>query len=456
MSVAMASVILSASMTVPVVTPIMAESTIQSNEISINTPQDFIDAYLSKKTLDENGNVLTYEAYKTVDEITTENYQTILSSEVSYNSLSEELKTQLDQTLVANGMPTYASFLAHAKEIEASLQPQEETVVQQEQEQIEAPQVQEETVVEQEQPQTVVEETPQVQEETVITEQPVQTETTDKPYTYTAVVSGITVTVQASEGAFPENVEMVATPVEVDGALLGIDIYFHVAGSTEEIEPTSAVTVTLNYSDLGQSEDLTVVHILDDASRQTLGNATSTSATFDTTTFSTFAIVAQAQVTTEEKVEATTTEEKVETSTETDTNTSSEKVETDTTSSMTSEEKSENDATASAFVTTYVSDTEGNVYTEATASNYAQIISGTTAWNNMSVSQRARVNAILTQNSNKTYLALLKEAQTYNQGKVVNTAVYNQTSTYTWLATAAAGAFLAILSKIKKLNESES
>ena len=123
---AMASVLISSSMIIPMATPILAESTSTTpiTEVKIETPEDFVNYCLSfKKTVD---NKTVYEAFKVVDDT---NYQTILNSETTYQELAkdETKKDAIDELVkknTENVYPTYDSLLKAAKDKDASIKEQ--------------------------------------------------------------------------------------------------------------------------------------------------------------------------------------------------------------------------------------------------------------------------------------------------------------------------------------------
>lgn len=134
---AMASVLISSSMIIPMVTPILAESTSTTpiTEVKIETPEDFVNYCLSfKKTVD---NKTVYEAFKVVDDT---NYQTILNSETTYQELAkdETKKDAIDELVkknTENVYPTYDSLLKAAKDKDASIKAQQEAEKKQQEEQ---------------------------------------------------------------------------------------------------------------------------------------------------------------------------------------------------------------------------------------------------------------------------------------------------------------------------------
>lgn len=134
---AMASVLISSSMIIPMATPILAESTSTTpiTEVKIETPEDFVNYCLSfKKTVD---NKTVYEAFKVVDDT---NYQTILNSETTYQELAkdETKKDAIDELVkknTENVYPTYDSLLKAAKDKDASIKAQQEAEKKQQEEQ---------------------------------------------------------------------------------------------------------------------------------------------------------------------------------------------------------------------------------------------------------------------------------------------------------------------------------
>lgn len=66
---------------------------------------------------------------------------------------------------------------------------------------------------------------------------------------------------------------------------------------------------------------------------------------------------------------------------------------------------------ANKFIGTYVSDEEGNIYPEATADNYGQILSGMSDWEALSQSEKDAINKKLAGAGSKPYEELLERAQ---------------------------------------------
>ena len=125
---AMASVLISSSMIIPMAMPIHAESTSTTpiTEVKIETPEDFIKYCLSNKKIVDNKTV--YEAFKAVDDT---NYQTILDSETTYQELAkDDTKKEAIDALIKknteNAYPTYDSLLKAAKDKDAAIKAQQE------------------------------------------------------------------------------------------------------------------------------------------------------------------------------------------------------------------------------------------------------------------------------------------------------------------------------------------
>ncbi len=82
------------------------------------------------------------------------------------------------------------------------------------------------------------------------------------------------------------------------------------------------------------------------------------------------------------------------------------------------------DASADAFIKTYLTGADGAIYKEATAGNYEQILSGKDAWNAMSKAEQDAVNAKLTANGGKTYPELLAQAETIEKNAIAFVETY--------------------------------
>ena len=69
------------------------------------------------------------------------------------------------------------------------------------------------------------------------------------------------------------------------------------------------------------------------------------------------------------------------------------------------------DAQKDAFIKKYLSDQDGNMYTALTAGNYEQILSGVPDWENMSQAEKDAINVVLKEKMGKTYEELIAQAK---------------------------------------------
>lgn len=163
-TVAMASVIMT-SMVVPIAEPIFADEV-----VSTMTAQQFIDTYLSKSVIDETTQGIVLEVYTSVDQIDATNYTAVLNSECVYNAMSQELKDEINSTLVAKSQLNYESFLTKAKEIQTQIQQEQaaqETTEPEQKEEVQQPETSQDVQTTEEPKTEEVSETENVQEEVV-------------------------------------------------------------------------------------------------------------------------------------------------------------------------------------------------------------------------------------------------------------------------------------------------
>ena len=111
------------------------------------------------------------------------------------------------------------------------------------------------------------------------------------------------------------------------------------------------------------------------------------------------------------------------------------------------------------FIKQYVSDGQGVVYDKATESNYRQIISGLSSWNQLSLDQKKEVNEELIRKVNKSYNLLLQESQRVQfhadplpeKKPSISTGVQGFQGLYGMLSALSVGIFSYLISKYKHL-----
>lgn len=113
------------------------------------------------------------------------------------------------------------------------------------------------------------------------------------------------------------------------------------------------------------------------------------------------------------------------------------------------------DSAVQAFVKSYLMDANGNLYTQITASNYRQILSGVSAYTSLSTSQVSNLNTYLINNGSKRYITLVSQAQRYeNTGSTadpnVHTAAATQSGLYAAGMTISLGALAFVFKKYRK------
>ena len=377
LSSTIASVLAVATLGIPTL-PITATG--ETEQIVINTAQDFVDVYLSYKTVTfvDMTEVDTYTLFTSVDE---SNYLSVLAAKNYYDSLSYDYKSMVDQSgLSVTVMKTdqeKANDLFLQQQIDALLAydlidlntwvltaNDINTKILQE--------IEQQQLAQQESEQQVVEENVEETEEIVESEQDVQTE---------EVVLEQEV---VEEAAFAQAQESV-------------------------LEMNAAASIVLD------KQDNEVANLLKES-------------------------VLEASVEQVEVSESVTTDKQLTAQPAT-----------------TRLNESSSSTTAQTFVSTYLTSSAGNIYTQANSTNYQYILNGLSAWNNLSTTDKEQVNSILQNKVGKTYQTLLQEAQTIKYGgsggTYVNTGAETYTSLYAWMCGISAALFGLILSRKKEVSE---
>lgn len=75
------------------------------------------------------------------------------------------------------------------------------------------------------------------------------------------------------------------------------------------------------------------------------------------------------------------------------------------------------DSQSNAFIKSYISDKNGNMYTKVTGQNYEQILSGKSDWEKMSQDEKDAINAIIKNSMGKTYEELIAESETIQKAQ---------------------------------------
>lgn len=101
---------------------------------------------------------------------------------------------------------------------------------------------------------------------------------------FTGSDDGISVSVTASEGTFPNNTEMSVSKVSADSSSVSVDISFYADG--QKVEPNNEVSVSMDYTEL-DGEEFHVYH-----EGELIDTATSTNAEFTADSFSVYSIEA--------------------------------------------------------------------------------------------------------------------------------------------------------------------
>ena len=113
--------------------------------------------------------------------------------------------------------------------------------------------------------------------------------------------------------------------------------------------------------------------------------------------------------------------------------------------------KETTDASVSQFISTYLTSTSGNVFTSANSLNASKILSGMQSWVNLSTAQKNSINSMLLAKGSKKYMVLVQEAQKIQLGsKTVNTATSTNTSLYAMLSVISLGFIGFITKKLKR------
>lgn len=123
------------------------------------------------------------------------------------------------------------------------------------------------------------------------------------------------------------------------------------------------------------------------------------------------------------------------------------------------EMKKENkNATVQGFIDTYLTASDGTIYSIANTLNYKQILGAMPAWTKLTSAQRAGVNSILNKKIGKSYNKLVQEAQSIelNKGSVVTPSIHTSTENHAGLYGALTGLSVAMFGwLLKKHTEKE-
>ena len=97
------------------------------------------------------------------------------------------------------------------------------------------------------------------------------------------------------------------------------------------------------------------------------------------------------------------------------------------------------------FVASYLTSSQGSVYTQANSSNCQSIINSLVEWNKLSATEKSEVNKILQSKVGKTYQTLLKEAQAVRYGSGIQQPIKGTTYIPTNTANQTYAGFYALL-----------
>lgn len=113
--------------------------------------------------------------------------------------------------------------------------------------------------------------------------------------------------------------------------------------------------------------------------------------------------------------------------------------------------KETSDASVTQFISTYLTGTNGSVFTSASTFNASKILSGMQSWMSLSTSQKNAVNSELLSKGSKKYMVLVQEAQKIQLGsKTVNTATSTNSSVYAMLSVISLGFIGFIAKRLKR------
>lgn len=378
----------------------------QAVKDSVNTKlSGGYSAFLNKaKAVDTdrkaNAFISQYLPVKTTAEVTSANAQTIINSESEYNKLSQEVKDSVNAKITGG----YTALLNQAK-----------------------------TVQDQEQANSFVSQYVPVKTSAEVNSTNAQT-----------IMNG-----ETTYNGYSDSVKALINAQLTDS-------YDTLLAAAKNVQTAQTQTTALRSVRLYSAKKTVSTTASTEASAATTASTTATTASTESSTeektVSTTTADASATDTTSEKTESTsddtTTEEKTSTTTDsssTSDTTASKAASLPTATSTTTKKKT---STVTAFVETYLTDAQGNIYTEATTENYRTIIGGVSAWNSMKTVQKARVNSIVSKATGKTYQSLLQEAQkiqTKVMNKETNTAAATGSTFYRLLCTAAGAVFSWLL-----------
>lgn len=120
-------------------------------------------------------------------------------------------------------------------------------------------------------------------------------------------------------------------------------------------------------------------------------------------------------------------------------------------SETTANVKETTDASVTQFISTYLTSSNGNVFTSANTLNASKILSGMQSWMSLSSAQKNLVNSELIAKGGKKYMVLVQEAQKIQlSSKTVNTATSTNSSVYAMLSVISLGFVGFITKRLKR------
>lgn len=115
---------------------------------------------------------------------------------------------------------------------------------------------------------------------------------------------------------------------------------------------------------------------------------------------------------------------------------------------------------AQAFISQWLTSSQGNLYGAATSYNQSRILDAMPSWNSLSPQTRLEINQRLKSVTGKTYQKLVREAQQLKLGRPlvwnntrVHTAASEPVGFFTGLITASAAVFVLLGQKLGKSKE---
>lgn len=399
------------------VVPVLANTSVQTNGkqqiTKITTAQDFVDVYCSLQKIDTKGKLLDERIL--ITEINEKNYEVVLSGKTVYDSLSKDMKLQIDDILneefatyaatnkTAQLYTCYAEMVFAAQNIDKQLNPQnyQEVVI---------PQANSET---------------EDKEDTSSKEEVNDKETSSKD-TVTDKENESNQEDEKSEESNDDDSDKKEDTSDQDE-----DKKEEASDDKDEDSKDESTDKDENKEETTEKED---------ESTDQNDNVDNTQVPQEEQAVYPEITVLNEELKTKDTQPKQSKTSTVETTTQTEVQKTTE-VKAELLRAAVMPKQETEDTTAQSFVNTYLTSSSGNVYAKANSLNYRNILNGLSSWNQLTSAQRSAVNSILNKNVGKTYQTLLKEAQqlqyngvvsttTGNASRRVNTATETQTGLY--------------------------